>query len=87
MKRFSLFVVMAVVCVLLPSRVQAQRFTGGLENAPDLGYVAVADPLDLPLGVALGASSGVAVDARGHLFVFHRGPNPLAEFDAEGTYL
>lgn len=87
MKRFSLVVVVTVVCVLLPSRIQAQRFTGGPEDAPDLGYVAVADPLELPPGVALGASSGVAVDARGHLFVFHRGPNPLAEFDAEGAYL
>lgn len=80
-------VVMVVGCLTSPSLVEAQRFTGALEPAPDLGYVAVADPLHLPSGTALGPSSAVAFGANGHLFVFHRGPNPLAEFDDAGRYV
>src|SRR4029079_12355479 len=30
---------------------------------------------------------GVAVDAREHVFVFHRGPHPLIEFDKNGDYI
>lgn len=57
------------------------------QDAPLLDYVPVADPLDMPAGVTMGASASVAFDARGHLFVLNRGPQALAEFDADGRFV
>jgi len=58
-----------------------------MEDAPPLGYQAVETGLSLPDGITLGASSGVAFDAQGHMWVLNRGQHPLMEFDAKGTYL
>src|SRR5262245_46950675 len=57
------------------------------QNAPALDYVAVANPLSFPEGVTIGASASVAFDAKGHLWVLNRGPQPLAEFDADGKFI
>ena len=57
------------------------------QNAPELDYVAVADPLKFPAGTTIGAAASVAFDANGHLWVLNRGPQPLAEFDANGTFI
>jgi hypothetical protein len=54
---------------------------------PPLGYVAVEDHFHLPHGTTFASVSGIAVDARGHIFVLHRGPQPLLEFDADGTFI
>jgi DNA-binding beta-propeller fold protein YncE len=58
-----------------------------METAPDLGYLAVENGLVLPEGMKMGAPSSVAFDARGHMLVFNRGPHPLMEFDAHGTFV
>lgn len=58
-----------------------------METAPDLGYQAVETGLSLPDGMKLGASSGVAFDAQGHLWVLNRGEHPLMEFDRHGKFL
>src|SRR4051794_4507468 len=58
-----------------------------MENAPPLGYHAVETGLSLPDGMKLGASSAVAFDAQGHLWVFNRGEHPLMEFDGKGTFI
>jgi sugar lactone lactonase YvrE len=58
-----------------------------MENVPPLGYHPVETGLTLPDGIALGASSGVAFDAQGHMWVLNRGQHPLMEFDAKGMYL
>jgi DNA-binding beta-propeller fold protein YncE len=52
-----------------------------MENAPDLGYHAVENGLQLPEGMKMGAPSSVVFDARGHMLVFNRGEHPLMEFD------
>ena len=57
------------------------------QEAPPLDYVAVADPIPVPAGVAMGASSSVAFDAKGHLFVLSRGMQPLTEFDENGKFV
>jgi DNA-binding beta-propeller fold protein YncE len=56
-----------------------------METAPDLGYRAIEHGLKLPEGVRMGAPSSVAFNARGHMIVFNRGPQPLMEFDPQGT--
>ena len=57
------------------------------QNAPELDYAAVPDPLTLPAGMTMGAAASVAFDSKGHLFVLNRGPQPLVEFDANGKFI
>ena len=56
-------------------------------SPPPLDYVAVADAFSLPDGMTMGSTSGVALNSKGHIFVLHRGPNPLMEFDANGKFI
>ena len=57
------------------------------QDAPALDYVAVADPLPVPATVMMGASSDVAFDSKGHLYVLSRGAQPLTEFDENGKWV
>jgi DNA-binding beta-propeller fold protein YncE len=57
------------------------------QNAPELDYVATANPLTFPAGTTMGAAASVAFDTKGHLWVLNRGPQPLVEFDANGTFI
>lgn len=53
-------------------------------NWPKLNYL--VDPAwpRLPAGWTFDETPGVAVDNNEHVFVFHRGPHPIMEFDKEG---
>ena len=57
------------------------------QAAPELDYVAVPDSLPIPAGTTMGAPASVAFDAKGHLWVLTRGPQPLFEFDANGAFV
>jgi DNA-binding beta-propeller fold protein YncE len=57
------------------------------QSAPVLDYVAVANPVTLPTGTTMGAPASVAFDSQAHLIVLNRGPHPLMEFDADGTFI
>jgi DNA-binding beta-propeller fold protein YncE len=52
-----------------------------------LGYVPVEEPFALPTGMNFGSVSGVAINSNGHVFLLHRGPHPLMEFDADGQFI
>jgi hypothetical protein len=54
---------------------------------PELGYVAVENPLHLPPNMTLASVADVAVNSKGHVFVFHRAPTPLLEFDGNGAFI
>ena len=54
---------------------------------PDLGYKLVPDFLSLPAGANFVEVSGIALNSKGHIFVFNRGPKPLMEFDGNGTFI
>ena len=56
-------------------------------GAPPLGYEPIPDIFKLPPGMNFGPCSSVAVNSRGHIFVFHRADHALLEFDAEGNYV
>ena len=58
-----------------------------MEDAPDLGYRPVPHGLQIPADVEMGAPSSVVWTSRNHLVVFNRGPNPLMEFDADGSFV
>jgi len=57
------------------------------QEAPVLDYVAVANPLPVPDAAAMGASSDVVFDSKGHLFVLSRGAQPISEFDENGKFI
>jgi hypothetical protein len=62
-----------------------------LSRGPDLGYAYQLDPLKLPAGMEwAGHVSSVAIDSRGHIFVFHRSlptTPELVEFTPDGTFV
>lgn len=57
------------------------------QKAPEMDYVAVADPLTVPADIKMGASASVAFDSKGHLWVLTRGAQALMEFDGDGKYV
>ena len=55
--------------------------------APALPYAAVPESFFLPPNANFGGTSGVAFNSKGHIFVIHRGPMPVMEFDADGQFI
>jgi streptogramin lyase len=56
-------------------------------NPPTLPYAIVRDFFQLPEGEHFVEPAGVAVNSKGHIYVFHRGKHPLMEFDSSGKFL
>ena len=68
------------------------------QSAPELAFDSVPDFLKLPPGTNFGEVPGVAVNSKGHVFVYSRGGNSngpsfgntasqILEFDRDGQYL
>jgi hypothetical protein len=49
---------------------------------PKLNYEAVPNFFQLPPGENFVEACGIAVNSKGHIYVFHRGKHPLMEFDS-----
>jgi DNA-binding beta-propeller fold protein YncE len=87
MKRFVL-----ALCFFLTGPALAQQ-----KAVPEIPFRSVPDFLKLPPDLYLGEVSGVAVNSKGHVFVFSRGNTngpayaaaaaQLLEFDANGKYI
>jgi streptogramin lyase len=73
--------------ILLMSSLMSVSAVAQSAPPPPLDYVAVADSFSLPTGMTFGSTSGVAINSKGHIFVLHRGPNPLMEFDTNGKFI
>jgi DNA-binding beta-propeller fold protein YncE len=69
-----------ILCLFLA----AVWVTVAQSNFPAMRYKAEADWPQMPPGWNFGETPGVAVDAKGHVFVLHRGEHPIIEFTAEG---
>jgi DNA-binding beta-propeller fold protein YncE len=54
---------------------------------PKLNYEAVPNFFQLPAGENFVEPCGVAVNSKGHIYVFHRGKHPLMEFDSTGKFI
>jgi len=65
----------------------AMAFAQLSEPLPKLNYELVADFFQLPPGEHLVEPAGVAVNSKGHVYIFHRGKHPLMEFDPSGKFL
>src|SRR5215469_364935 len=57
------------------------------EQLPKLNYQTNSDFFELPSEEHFVEPAGVAVNSKGHIYVFHRGKHPLMEFDSAGKYL
>src|SRR5471032_1135238 len=67
------------------------------QSVPSIAFTSVPHPLVLPTGWNFGEASGVAVNSKGHVFVFSRGNSSgpayaataaqLLEFDQNGKYV
>ena len=78
-------------CLAVPSSALCQ------EAVPEIPYDSSPDLLKLPNDLYLGEASGVAVNSKGHIFVFSRGNTTgpaygaaaaqLLKFDADGKFL
>jgi DNA-binding beta-propeller fold protein YncE len=60
---------------------------GQQSGAAASDYTHVTDWPDLPAGWNFGEVAGVATNAQEHVFVFHRGPHPIMEFEAGGKFV
>jgi DNA-binding beta-propeller fold protein YncE len=61
---------------------------GAPQAAPAIPFESVPNVLKLPDGVYLGEAAGVAINSKGHLFVYSRGGRTqLFEFDRDGRFL
>ena len=56
----------------------------GQSGFPALNYKLDGDWPLLPPGWNLGEAPGIAVDAKGHVYILHRGPNSIMEFTPDG---
>ncbi len=77
--RMSLLAMLLAVPLVFPCRAE--------EQIPRLNYEAVPDFFQLPPSEHFVEVAGVAVNSKGHIYVFHRGKHPLMEFDANGKFL
>ena len=57
------------------------------EPLPKLNYDMIPDFFQLPPGEHLVEPAGVAINSKGHIYVFHRGKHPLMEFDSSGKFV
>jgi len=79
MKRFAL---LAILFLALPAFAQENH-----QAAPELPYRVIPNFFKLPPNVYMMEAVGVAVDAKGDIYVANRGNHPLMEFAPNGSYM
>ena len=79
------------VCMaLLPLHAGGQSTSGKpapFQAVPELPYRVVTDFFKFPKGMTVGETSGVAVNSKGHIFLFQRTKPMLAEYDEKGNFI
>src|SRR5450755_4285011 len=75
---------------LLPLRAGAQQ-TGAkaapFEAVPELPYRVLPNFFKFPKGMTAGEASGVALNSKGHIFLFQRTKPMLSEYDEHGNFV
>lgn len=81
------FLVIALsTCII--SAVRAEKIVSDVSiPVPELGYRVTPDFFRLPGGSNFGEGAGIALNSRGHIFVFHRGRPALMEFSPNGEFI
>jgi streptogramin lyase len=80
---------LAAICTAL---ILCAQFAGGQvmpppKPVPELGYKVVPGFFEFPANWVEGEASGVALNSKGHIFLFQRTRPMLSEFDEKGHYL
>jgi hypothetical protein len=76
--KFPLPALLVCACLAAPAMSQ---------TVPEIRFDSVPDLLKLPQDLYLGEASGVAVNSKGHIFVFSRGGNPGPAYAARAAQL
>ncbi len=84
--RMSLSSGICIAALLLASPVYSQELTH-FKPVPELGYKASPDFFQFPPNWIEGEAAGVAVNSKGHIFLFQRSKPNLSEFDESGRYV
>ena len=82
--------VVLACAVLLPFHTGAQETAAkpaAFQAVPELPYRAVPNFFKFPKGLIPGEASAVAVNSKGHIFLFQRTKPMLAEYDAKGNFV
>ncbi|HZQ59715.1 MAG TPA: 6-bladed beta-propeller, partial [Casimicrobiaceae bacterium] len=84
-------------CSLMAVLTLASACAFAQDSVPVIAFDSVPDAIKLPKDVYLGEATGVAVNSKGHVFVFSRGNSSgpaysaaaaqLLEFDQNGKFL
>ena len=75
-------VLLALFLTTVPLAAQERR-----EMAPQLPFKVVEDFFQIPDTMWMAEAVGVALNAKGHIFILNRGNYPLLEFDANGKFI
>jgi hypothetical protein len=87
--KMSLKLVLACL-TLLPFQAGAQQTAAkvpAFQAVPELPYRLVPNFFKFPKGMVTGEASAVAVNSKGHIFLFQRTKPMLAEYDAQGNFI
>lgn len=81
----------ALICVaLLPFHAGAQATAAKaapFQAVPELPYRVVSNFFKFPKGMIPGETSGVAINSKGHIYLFRRAKPMLTEYDAQGNFI
>lgn len=72
---------LALFCIALPLAAQEPR------DVPQISFHVTENFLKLPDNLYMAEVVGVAVDSKGHVFVLHRGRQPILEFRPDGSFV
>jgi streptogramin lyase len=85
MNKLLRIIVISLLVVTLSEEVQAGE-PAVFQAVPELGYRAIPDFFHGSSGT-VGEAAGVALNSKGHIFLFQRATPMLAEYDAHGKYV
>src|SRR4026209_2333031 len=63
------------------------QHAGAIRNRCMLDYIPLPEAFNLPAHANFGGTSGIAFNSKGNIFIIHRGPMPLMEFDPDGNFI
>lgn len=73
--------------LLLPAQAQPTNSGPFFQPVPELPYRVVTNFFRFPKGMIRGEASAVAVNSKGHIFLFQRAKPMLAEYDEQGNFV
>ena len=77
-----------IALVFAIGRTDAQETKSAtFQPVPELGYQVIPDFFNAPDGMSNGEASGVALNSKGHIFLFQRAKPMLNEYDEYGVYV